>query len=104
MSPLKWIDIPPTWLVGACALAWLQASYFPLGLHFGGVWSGFLGGLAVGGGVLLGLLAVFEMRRRRTTAAPHREASVLVQSGIFSRTRNPIYLGDALVLTGLILY
>jgi protein-S-isoprenylcysteine O-methyltransferase Ste14 len=27
----------------------------------------------------------------------------LVQSGIFSRTRNPIYLGDTLVLVGLIL-
>jgi protein-S-isoprenylcysteine O-methyltransferase Ste14 len=26
-----------------------------------------------------------------------------VQSGIFSRTRNPIYLGDALILLGLIL-
>jgi protein-S-isoprenylcysteine O-methyltransferase Ste14 len=27
-----------------------------------------------------------------------------VQSGIFSRTRNPIYIGDALILLGLILY
>ena len=41
--------------------------------------------------------------RQKTTVIPHLEASHLVQSGIFSRTRNPIYLGDALVLTGLVL-
>ena len=34
---------------------------------------------------------------------PHRDANRLVQSGIFKRTRNPIYLGDVLVLLGLIL-
>jgi len=28
----------------------------------------------------------------------------LVQSGIFSRTRNPIYLGDLLILAGITLY
>ncbi len=31
------------------------------------------------------------------------QASALITSGIFARTRNPIYLGDALILTGLIL-
>ncbi len=49
------------------------------------------------------LLAVSEMRRQRTTVIPHREAEHLVQSGIFKRSRNPIYLGDVLLLAGLIL-
>jgi len=103
MSPLKWIDIPPVWLVIACALAWTQATYLPFGLHFGGSWSDFVGGLFVGGGLVLMALAIYEMRSKRTTVIPHREADFLVQSGIFSRTRNPIYLGDAMVLIGLIL-
>ena len=48
-------------------------------------------------------LAMIEFRRHRTTPMPHLEAERLVQSGIFSKTRNPIYLGDVLVLAGLIL-
>lgn len=49
------------------------------------------------------LLAVTEMRRQKTTVIPHLEADHLVQSGIFKRSRNPIYLGDVLLLAGFIL-
>lgn len=100
---LKWIDIPPVWLLGALLLAWWQSHSFSFGLSFGGAWADFLGGLLVGGGLILMALAVYEMRRQRTTVIPHREAERLVTSGIFKRTRNPIYVGDALVLAGLIL-
>jgi len=61
------------------------------------------GGLLVGGGLLSIGLAALEMRRARTTVIPHMEPDALVTSGIFRRSRNPIYVGDALVLTGLIL-
>ncbi|MDF1716830.1 MAG: isoprenylcysteine carboxylmethyltransferase family protein [Antarcticimicrobium sp.] len=100
---MKWIDMPPVWLLGAVLLAWGQARVFPAGLSFGGAWADFAGGLLVGGGLLLMLLAVVELRRKRTTIIPHQTPSTLVQSGIFSRSRNPIYLGDILVLAGLIL-
>jgi protein-S-isoprenylcysteine O-methyltransferase Ste14 len=100
---MKWLDLPPVWLVGFIALAWGQARYFPMGLSFGGPWADFLGGLLVGGGLLLMVLAVVEMRRHRTTIVPHNTPTTLVQSGIFRRSRNPIYLGDALILAGLIL-
>lgn len=100
---LKWIDIPPVWLLAAAVMAWVQGTYYPLGFSFGGVWADFLGGILVGGGILLMLLAFVEMRKHRTTIIPHRDADTMVQSGIFSRTRNPIYLGDVLVLAGLVL-
>ena len=100
---LKWIDLPPVWLAAMIALAWAQATWLPLGLGFGGAWADFAGGILVGGGLILMVLAVHEMCRARTTVIPHREADKLVQSGIFSRSRNPIYLGDMLVLAGLIL-
>lgn len=100
---MKWLDMPPVWLVGFIALAWVQAQYFAFGLNFGGAIADLLGGILVGGGVLLMLLALAEFRKHRTTIIPHNTPSALIQSGIFSRTRNPIYLGDALLLAGLIL-
>lgn len=99
----NWIDMPPVWLLAFIALAWAQATYLPLGLSLGYSWSGLLAGLLIGGGVLLILLAVTEMRRHRTTVIPRHEAARLVQSGIFKRSRNPIYLGDTLILLGMIL-
>ncbi len=97
-------DLPPVWLVMALALAWIQARHFPMGLTFGPVWADLLGGLLVGGGVLLMVLAVTEMRRHQTTIHPHHDSERLVQSGIFKRSRNPIYLGDVMILAGFILY
>lgn len=99
----KWLDMPPIWLAFFVGLAWLQSSYFAYGLGFGGAWADFAGGLLVGGGLLLVALAAAEFRRHRTTIVPHNMPARLIQSGIFSRTRNPIYLADVLILTGLIL-
>ncbi|MCZ4351131.1 isoprenylcysteine carboxylmethyltransferase family protein [Roseovarius aestuarii] len=99
----KWIDVPPLWLLGALVLAWAQARWWSMGLNFGGGAADFLGGVLIGGGVLLIILAAWEMRRMRTTVIPNREADKLVTSGIFKRSRNPIYVGDALILAGCIL-
>lgn len=101
---MKWIDLPPVWLIGFAVLAWVQARFYAFGLTFGGRWADFVGGLLIGGGIVLMLLALSEFRRHRTTMMPHRTPETLIQSGIFSRTRNPVYLGDVLVLAGLILW
>lgn len=98
-----WIDLPPVWLAVFLALAWVQAHRLPVG-PAGGALVDLLAGLLVGAGILLAVLAIAEMRRQRTTVIPHREADALVTSGIFARTRNPIYLGDLLILAGMILF
>lgn len=100
---MKWIDMPPVWLLAAAIAAWFIGQAAPLRLSFGGAWAEFAGGIFIGGGLILMLLAVTEMRKRRTTIIPYRDADALVTSGIFKRSRNPIYLGDALLLLGLIL-
>lgn len=101
MKLLKWVDIPPVWLIVFAWQAWIQASRFPVvGL---GRWGDLAGGLCVGAGLVLMLLAVTEMRKAETTVIPHMTPQALVQDGIFRRSRNPIYLGDALILVGLIL-
>ena len=100
----NYIDLPPVWLAAALCIAWLQKTHFDHGLSFGPVWADLLGGLLVGAGLVLIALAAYEMRRHRTTIIPHRDPDALVTSGIFKRSRNPIYLADSLILTGMILY
>ena len=99
----RWIDMPPVWLAGFLGLARVQATQVPLGLRLGDGWVDFAGGLLVGGGVLLIALAAMEFRRHKTTIVPHETPARLITSGIFRRSRNPIYLGDALILAGFIL-
>lgn len=102
-APMKNLELPPVWLAAFIAVAWAQSVYAPMGLGFGGTWADLLGGLLVGAGVLLMLMAVLEFYRHKTTIMPRRDSAAFVQSGIYKKLRNPIYLGDALVLAGLIL-
>jgi len=55
---------------------------------------------AIGG--VASILGVIEFRRARTTVNPTTPAatSSLVRSGIYSLTRNPMYLGFFLILCG----
>ena len=99
---MRWIDIPPVWLLLALAAAWGLGRLAP-GVGFGG-WAEPAGGALVILGLLLMLAAVLTMTRARTTVIPHEQPSALVTEGVFRLSRNPIYLGDALVLTGFILY
>lgn len=95
----EWGDLPPVWLAGFAALGWALARLWPLALP---------GAAALGGGLVLaglGLMAAAaaQMMARRTTFIPRRDPQALVTGGVFALSRNPIYLGDALVLAGLLL-
>ncbi|WP_296432477.1 isoprenylcysteine carboxylmethyltransferase family protein [Yoonia sp.] len=100
---MKWIDIPPVWLLLAVVITWWIGQLQPASFAIGGPVTSLFGGLLVGGGIVLILLAASEFRRRKTTIIPHMEANNLITTGIFKRSRNPIYLGDALILAGLTL-
>lgn len=97
----KWIDIPPVWLGLFVVAAWGLAGVGPrIG---GGALPQVLGGLMVGAGVLVIVLAGMALSRARTTVIPHLQPTALVTDGVYRLSRNPIYLGDALVLAGLVL-
>jgi protein-S-isoprenylcysteine O-methyltransferase Ste14 len=51
-------------------------------------------------GFLLGIGAVNEFRKARTTLDPHGSVKQLVTSGIYGFTRNPIYLGFLFMVIG----
>jgi len=53
-------------------------------------------------GVAIAVSGVIEFRRQRTTVNPFtpERSSSLVASGIYRRTRNPMYLGFLLLLVG----
>jgi protein-S-isoprenylcysteine O-methyltransferase Ste14 len=50
--------------------------------------------------IVLDVVAMREMRRLRANIQPHRAATALVTSGPFALSRNPIYLGNTLLIAG----
>ena len=95
----KMIDIPPVWLAIMLALVWAQGRFVPLGPE-PGPWLRLAGAALILGGLGLMALAIVEFRRHRTTVVPHQQPAQIVTSGVFAVSRNPIYLGDTMILAG----
>ena len=75
---------------------WLDRHVLPLkaAVVYGQILA--LGFLAAGLGLMLG--TVWQLYRQRTTINPFSAASRLCVSGVFRWSRNPIYVGDWLIL------
>lgn len=92
---IKRIDIPPAWLLLMLVGQKLLATVLPL-VRF-----------EVPGGVLLmvagfGLIlwSAVHFRKARTPIHPRRKPTALITDGPFAFSRNPIYLGMAIILAG----
>jgi protein-S-isoprenylcysteine O-methyltransferase Ste14 len=96
------LKIPPLALVVlAAALMWLGAASFPAaGFRFPAQ-SSVAWGLGAAGTCVCAL-GVIEFKRARTTVNPTKpgSASSLVRTGIYRRSRNPMYLGFLVLLIG----
>ena len=96
------LKIPPVVVVlGAAWLMWIVPRFLPVGdiqlpAHI------FFAILCAAVGVITSGLGVMAFRRARTTVNPTKPGatSFLVHSGIYSLTRNPMYLGFVLILCG----
>ena len=97
------LDLPPVWLALALCGAWAQGRYMPVHLSVEHPVTQAVAWGLIGAGVIVIGAAALEFRRARTTIIPHQTPSRLISTGVFSRSRNPIYLGDALILSGVIL-
>jgi protein-S-isoprenylcysteine O-methyltransferase Ste14 len=98
---LRDIDIPPSWLALHLAAVWVVSLVSP---SVFGTFGRIAGQALVILGALVMAAAVIQMALARTTVIPRRNPSALVTDGLFGWSRNPIYLGDALILTGAILW
>ncbi len=98
-----WVLIPPpVWLMGTLVVGmrlnhvWPRR-WYPVGAH--GVFQ-LLGFFAMGSALALVVGAARLFTRHRTTIAPGGRAGALIVGGPFRFTRNPMYLGMALLYIG----
>lgn len=100
---MKVLDLPPVWLAGLLGVAYVMRFALPE-LLISGVWLRGFAALLIVLGVGIMLAALWEFWHARTTVVPRNTPSAFLRRGIYRFTRNPIYLGDALVLSGAILW
>jgi len=97
------LRVPPLLVFAIVALAIILSGKFA---HFWSIplWPRYLLALVLSSvGIFVAVAGVLEFRRARTTLHPMHpdHVSTLVTTGIFGRSRNPMYLGMLLVLAGL---
>jgi len=85
-------------LLAGLGLDWLRP--LPIGLGLGGVAGGLLPAIA---GVALCAVAIRHFNRAATPYQTDRQSQVLVTSGPYRLSRNPIYIGLTTIYAGLAL-
>ena len=90
--------LPQAWFMVFLLAAWLIGLMLPRGgLPFG---LRLAGGAVMAAGFVLIAVAIRWMRRAGTTVMTCRVPDSLVTGGPFRLSRNPIYLGNAMILLG----
>jgi protein-S-isoprenylcysteine O-methyltransferase Ste14 len=101
-ASLPW---PPIVYAAAILLAIILALWVPLP-WISGIFAEFMfavGCLLLAGGIAMIALAIRALSRSGTTVSPLRSATHLVTSGPYAISRNPIYLGNTMVLIAIAL-
>jgi len=96
------LKVPPPIIALLVGLSmWLVARFIPA-FAFASAWHTTLAIGLVAAGMLFALAAIVSFFRVRTTVNPHRPhaTSTMVTSGVYRFSRNPMYLGVLLVLSG----
>ena len=93
---------PAPYVLAVLAGWWLDRHWHPLWFDEGVV-SHALGWVWVASGLALFVWTLWTFHRHRTTVNPYAGASDLCTDGPFRFSRNPIYLGDWLILSGVAL-
>ena len=92
--------MPPTWML--IAMLTMLALHFliPLAWIIPPFWN-LTGLILIASGLILNLSADKAFHQVHTTVKPFEESSNLVTNGVFRISRNPMYLGFTLILTGI---
>ncbi|WP_431282927.1 methyltransferase family protein [Humitalea sp. 24SJ18S-53] len=103
---MQWLELkipPPVLFLAGVALVWLlDVPWLAFSSQFSQPIALGLGALGIG----IDIVAIRQFRAVATTINPMApgKASVLVDSGVFSVSRNPMYLGQAVILFALALF
>ena len=95
-------DLPPVWFAGAWLLSEVLARTAPL-LRIDREWLDVVAVVAALTGVGLAAWSALWFRAKRTRVEPRQVPHALIVEGPYRFSRNPIYLGLVLILTGLAL-
>ncbi|MEM0954856.1 MAG: isoprenylcysteine carboxylmethyltransferase family protein [Pseudomonadota bacterium] len=90
---------PPAWLVIGLFAIFFCDRYFPI-LRFTSMPFQIAGSLAIVIGLALLVFAGGLFKQADTDLIPFRDVRALVTTGVYRFTRNPMYLGMALILLG----
>jgi protein-S-isoprenylcysteine O-methyltransferase Ste14 len=91
--------IPPGWLLLALLSQWGLHHWLPIAQVLRPPLSG-CGTVFLGAGIGLAFSGVSAFRRARTSVIPFERSTALVTGGVYRYTRNPMYLGLALIVAG----
>jgi protein-S-isoprenylcysteine O-methyltransferase Ste14 len=92
--------LPPTYFFTSIVVMVLLHFVFPLSNVIVYPWN-LLGCALLGIGIGLNLVADRAFKEHQTTVKPFQESTVLVTTGVFQFTRNPMYFGIVLMLLGI---
>jgi len=99
MNKPQRIILPPIWLVIGIIAIFALNEYLPL-LRFTSTASQLGGGAILLAGLVLLICAGGLFKRAETGLIPFSPVTTLVTAGVYRISRNPMYLGMALVLLG----
>jgi protein-S-isoprenylcysteine O-methyltransferase Ste14 len=91
--------LPPTYLWAAIILINVIHFALPTRRFIVFPWNLF-GILTIVAGAAVNLLADSAFKKFKTTVKPYQESSALITNGVFRISRNPMYLGFVLILSG----
>jgi protein-S-isoprenylcysteine O-methyltransferase Ste14 len=94
---------PPVIFLGALALGLILQMVWPLSLFADSVAARVAGGCMMLGGLALSGAVMYHFGKAGTPVTPWKEARRLVVSGPYRFSRNPDYVGQALLVGGLAL-
>ena len=95
---------PPVLVLVLALLMWLISRAAPA-LHFDLPTQNWLAAFLIAAGFVIGISGVATFRKAKTTVNPLKpHASSLVTRGVYSISRNPMYLGGLIMLLGWALF
>ena len=99
MARFKRVIYPPMWLAIGIIVQFVCNEYFP-GARFTSLTGQLAGSAILIAGLAMLVVAGGLFKQADTDLIPFRDVRALVTTGVYRFTRNPMYLGMALVLLG----